>query len=129
MLVPVKILQFQDMLNESVRFQDIANGLPGQDYAIDLCGTLDVLQPVILLMLKTQSVNLPPWKIVTWFRRVIKILKELEANLVAMEAGAKPSEQKLLKLSKHWEELTPPASSEDEGEDEVDYGNFQVTVL
>ena len=26
-LVPVKILQFQDMLNESVRFWDIANGL------------------------------------------------------------------------------------------------------
>ena len=81
MLVPVKILQFQDMLNESVRFRDIANGLRGHDYAIDLCGTLDVLQPVISLMLKTQSVNLPPWKIVTWFRRVIKILKELEANL------------------------------------------------
>ena len=101
----------------------------GQDYAIDLCGTLDVLQPVILLTLKTQSVNLPPWKIVTWFRRVIKILKELEANLVAMEAGAKPSEQKLPKLSKHWEELTPPTGSEDEGEDELDHGTFQVTVL
>ena len=31
MLVPVKILQFQDMLNESVRFRDIANGLNYDD--------------------------------------------------------------------------------------------------
>jgi hypothetical protein len=27
-LVPVKIFQFQDMLNESERYQDAANGLP-----------------------------------------------------------------------------------------------------
>jgi hypothetical protein len=38
-------------------------------------------------------------------------------------------EEKLPKLSKHWEELTPPTSSDDEGEDEVDYGAFQVIIL
>eukprot|EP00794_Sanderia_malayensis_P010136 gene10136-11171_t len=32
-------------------------------YAIDLCGALDILQPVILLKMKTQAINLPPWKI------------------------------------------------------------------
>jgi hypothetical protein len=36
-------------------------------------------------------------------------------------------EEKLPKLSKHWEELTPPTSSDDE--DEVDYGAFQVIIL
>lgn len=83
-------------------------------------------------MLRTQVVNLPPWKIVTWFSRVTKIQKVMETNLEAVEAGAKPSEEKLPKLSKHWEELTPPTSSDDEDEedeDEVDYGTFQVIIL
>ena len=53
----------------------------------------------------------------------------METNLASVEAGAKPSEEKLPKLSKHWDELTPPTGSDDENEDEVDYGTFQVVVL
>lgn len=64
-------------------------------------------------MLRTQAVNLPPWKIVTWFARLMKILEVIEADLEAVEAGGKPSE-KLQKLSKHWEELTPPTISDAE---------------
>ncbi|CAB3976939.1 Hypothetical predicted protein [Paramuricea clavata] len=84
----------------------------GQDYAIDLCGTLDVLEPVISLMLRAQAVKFPPWRIVTWFSRMIKILKVWKQTLkrcweqtLKMETNP---EEKLAKLSKHWEESTPP---------------------
>ncbi len=36
----------------------------GQDYAIDLCGALDVMKPAILLIIKGQALNLLPWKII-----------------------------------------------------------------
>ena len=83
-------------------------------------------------MLKTQAVNLPPWKIVTWFARLIKILQVIQADLEAVDAGGEPSEKKLPKLSKHWEELTPPTISDPDSESEVedeDYGTFQVIIL
>lgn len=43
-----------------------------QDYAINLCGALDILNLVISWMLKTQAVNIPYGKTVT--KRVSKIL-------------------------------------------------------
>ena len=102
----------------------------GQDYAIDLCGTLDILQPVISLMLRTQAVNLPPWKIVTWFTRLKEVLKKIEVNLKEVQAGSKPSKELLPKLSLHLEELTSSeVDDEDVGEvDDDDHikGTFQV---
>ena len=83
-----------------------------------------MLQPVVTLMLRTQAVNLPPWKIVTWFVRLKEIMKLIESHLKAVEEGAKPSNETLHKLSKHWEELT---SSEDD-EDEEYCGTFQVIL-
>ena len=44
----------------------------GQDFAIDLCLALDILFPIIILMIESQRVNLPVWKVVGWFPRVIK---------------------------------------------------------
>ena len=43
----------------------------GQDYVIDLCGTLDIMKAAIVLMVRSQSLNLPPWKIVKWLPRVL----------------------------------------------------------
>ena len=93
----------------------------GQDYAVDLCGVLDVLRPVILLMLRTQAVNIPPWKIVTWYSRVIEILKSVEEELKKVKEGAKPLPGLLKRLSEHWDELN---NSEEENDD--DCGTFQL---
>ena len=95
----------------------------GQHYAIDLCGTLDVLRPVILLMLRTQAVNLPPWKIVTWFARVMEILKKIEANLKDLQSGSKPCKELLPKLSEHWEEFNV---TKDDDDSTTEGGTFQV---
>ena len=96
----------------------------GQDYTVDLRGVLDVLQPVVVLMLRTQAVNIPRWKIVTWFVRLMETMKLAGSDLEGVEAGGKPSNDTLQKLSKHWEELI----SFEDNEDEEYCGNFQVIL-
>lgn len=87
------------------------------------------MRPVILLMLRAQAVNLPPWKIVTWFYRVMDMLKNIEGKLKDVAAGSLPCKDLLPKLSEHWEELT--ANDYEEDDDDVDVnapvGTFQVT--
>lgn len=79
----------------------------GQDYAIDLCGTLDVMKPAVLLMIKSQALNLPPWKIVIWLPRVLDILEKAKLELDNLIHGRIeiPNEELLPKLHEHWEEL------------------------
>ena len=79
----------------------------GQDYAIDLCGALDVMKPAILLMIKSQALNLPPWKIVGWLPRVLDILGKAKLELDNLRHGRIeiPNEELLPKLHEHWEEL------------------------
>ena len=50
----------------------------GEDFAVDLCGVLNLMKPVVLLMVRPQTVNLPPWKIISWFSRVGKILEKCQ---------------------------------------------------
>lgn len=82
--------------------------LRGQDFAIDLCGIIDVFQPVVSLMIKCQSLNVPPWKIVAWFPIVIDILEDIRTELKRLKDGdvVKPAEKLLPRLAKHWQELT-----------------------
>ena len=79
----------------------------GQDYAIDLCGALDVMKPAILLMIKSQALNLPPWTIVGWLPHVLDILEKAELELDNLHQGRIeiPNEELLPKLHEHWEEL------------------------
>ena len=74
-------------------------------------------------MVKSQAVNVPPWKIISWYSQSNAILLKCEDNLKEIEAGAKPSKDLFPKLSKHWEELTPGTIDND---DEPDPGTFQV---
>ena len=74
-------------------------------------------------MLRTQAVNLPPWKFVTWFYRVIEILKKIEANLKDVQSGSKPCKELLPKLFKHWDELNV---TNDDDDDTTERGTFQV---
>lgn len=76
-------------------------------------------------MVKCQSVNLPPWKITTWFPRVIEILKNINNKLRDVEDGGFPESTFLPSLAKHWEELNEEnASSDDEGAENA-VGTFQ----
>ena len=100
-----------------------------------MCGVLDVLRPSVTLMIKCQAVNLPPWKVVSWFPRVIDLLERIRTNLEEVRAGENPSKELLPTLSKHWEELTSLRNEEDDsevgedGDDEV-VGSFHgVPVL
>ncbi len=79
----------------------------GQDYAIDLCGALDVMKPAILLIIKSQALNLLPWKIVGWLPHVLDILEKAELELDNLQHGRIeiPNKELLPKLHKHWEEL------------------------
>jgi hypothetical protein len=88
------------------------------------------LRPVILFMIRPQAVNLPPWKIVIWFYRVIDMLKKIDGKMKDVVAGFLPCKELLPKLSEHWEELT--ANDYEDDDDAVDVnvpvGTFQVTL-
>ena len=89
------------------------------------------MRPVILLlMLRTQAVNLPPWKIVTWFYRVMDMLKKIEGKLKDVVAGSLSCKELLPKLSEHWEELTANDYEDDYNDVDVNapVGTFQVTL-
>ena len=87
----------------------------GQDYAIDLCGALDVLKPAILLMIKCQAVNILPWKIVSWLPHLLSILEAIKMDLLTLSRGEIDLGRRdlLPTLKNHWEEIN--------GEDEEYY--------
>ena len=60
----------------------------------------------VTLMIKAQSVNLPSWKIVTWFPKLMDKLSFIEDNLEIMLDGANPDKDLLPKLYKHWDEIS-----------------------
>lgn len=53
-----------------------------------------------------QAVNLPSWKIVTWFPQLINKLLDIENNLEMILEGDIPNQDLLPKLSKHWDEIS-----------------------
>jgi hypothetical protein len=101
----------------------------GQDYVIDLCGTLDIMKPAIVLMVRSQSLNLPPWKIVKWLPRVTGILEKMKEEIIGIEEGRveRPSQDLFPKLHLHWDTIKDPEEDEDEGTEER--GTFQDIPL
>ncbi|CAB4027232.1 Hypothetical predicted protein, partial [Paramuricea clavata] len=100
----------------------------GQDFVIDLCGMLDILKHVVSLMIRSQAINVAPWKIIAWYTRLNDVLEKCEDNLKDVEAGDMLSKDLFPKLSKHWKELVPNKDAEENGDDEddeVDPGTFQ----
>lgn len=85
---------------------------------------LDILQPVVLLMIRAQTVNLPPWKMIAWHSRVTALLQKLEKELKKVKKGSQPSKFILPKLAKHWQEIN--AGRRGNNEDEQKPGTFQV---
>lgn len=80
----------------------------GQDYAIDLCGMIDVLKPAVTLMVKSQALAIPPWKIIAWFPRLTALLSKIEDEIEQLKLGEVliPDKKVVPKLAQHWEELT-----------------------
>ncbi len=99
----------------------------GEDFAVDLCGMLDLLKPVVSLMVRAQTVNLPPWKIISWFSRVGKILEKCKEELKKVAAGAQPSKSILPKLAEHWQEINSGRGHVEEERNKA--GTFQVFKL
>ena len=88
--------------NDETRYQ-----IRGQDFAIDLCGVLDIMKPAVTLMIKCQALNAAPWKIVTWFPRTVQTIERMEKQLCEVRDGIieAPSEDVFPLLGKHWSEL------------------------
>ena len=57
---PALITAFNEIRELQDDCEETKYMIRGQDYEIDLCGALDVLKPAILLMIKSQAVNIPP---------------------------------------------------------------------
>ena len=94
-------------IRENVEDEEAKYQVRGQDYAIDLCGALDFMKPVILLMIKSQALNFPPLKIVGWLPCVLDILEKAKLERDNLHHGRIeiPDEELLQKLHEHWEEL------------------------
>lgn len=77
----------------------------GQDFLVDLCTTIDLLEPVVRFMTKTQSVNLPPWKVPIWFPKVIAHLQKAAKGLDDIQQGEQLDSFLFPRLAKNWEDI------------------------
>ena len=75
--LPLYIKTFREFNFSEVKDYMIA----GKDFVLDLCGICDALAPLIELMVEIQSLNLPCWKVVTWWPCVKKHLELMKKNL------------------------------------------------
>lgn len=82
-------------------------------------------------MIKSQAVNLPPWKIVKWFPKVTSYLEKCIDQLKQVPIGETPSKLLLPTLHKHWQELTSEEGRTDEdSDDELEFaGSFRGIPL
>ena len=87
----------------------------GQDFLVDLCTTLDLLEPLVQFMTATQSVNLPPWKVPVWFPKVIAHLKESSKRLDDIAKGEKPDAFYFPRLSENWVDINTEENGEFKG--------------
>ena len=78
----------------------------GQDFAIDLCCALDIFYPIISLMNKVQTVNIPVWKIVGWFSKVVEEITAMIDKLQKVNEGSSPSARLFPRLSGNWKEIS-----------------------
>ena len=82
--LPVYIETFRENKYNQVKEYEIA----GKDFVIDMCGTLDVMRPVIEMLVRLQDLQVPIWKICVWSPKVIS-----ELSNVAALSLTKPAKQ------------------------------------
>ena len=68
--------------------EDIGYKLYGQDFCMDLCGMLDVLWPLVILMLEGQAGWVPGWKFAHYIPRVTEQLEKIRLELGMAEPSS-----------------------------------------
>lgn len=66
----VYIATFTELHQTDATFQLKTWEICGQDFAADLCGCVDVLVPVVTYLVDLQSLQVPIWKVATWYPKV-----------------------------------------------------------
>ena len=82
--LPVYIETFRESKYSEIKEYEIA----GEDFVIDMCGTLDVMRPAIEMLVKLQDLQVPVWKICVWSSKVLHQLGQ-----VATLSLANPTKQ------------------------------------
>lgn len=82
--LPVYIETFRENKYNEIKEYEIA----GEDFVIDMCGTLDVMRPATEMLVKLQDLQVPIWKICIWSSKVA-----LELGQVATLSLSSPTEQ------------------------------------
>lgn len=72
--LPVYIDTFRENQYSEVKEYEIA----GKDFVTDMCGTLDVMKPVIEMLVRLQDLQVPIWKICVWSPKVISTLNAVK---------------------------------------------------
>ena len=63
-------------------------------------------------MTRTQTVNLPPWKLPVWFSKIVDHLQKVIKNLKAFASEDEQTDPFLLpRLAENWENLTEESGS------------------
>jgi hypothetical protein len=71
--LPVYIETFRENKYNEIKEYEIA----GEDFVIDMCGTLDVMRPAIEMLVKLQDLQVPIWKICVWSSKVVRELGQV----------------------------------------------------
>lgn len=62
--------------------EEVKFAIKSEDFARDLCSIMDVLQPIVDIMVKAQSLSMPIWKVVLWLPRLLSHLDGMDAPTV-----------------------------------------------
>ena len=75
--LPLFIKTFREFQFSQIKEYQIA----GDDFLLDLCGVCDIMKPLMLLLVTLQSLDVPCWKLVSWWPRLQSHLKSMLWNL------------------------------------------------
>ena len=75
--LPLFIETFREFQFSKAKEYQIA----GNDFLLDLCGVCDIMEPLMKLLVALQGLNIPCWKIITWWPRLETHLKSMNKDL------------------------------------------------
>ena len=55
--------------------------IAGKDFVLDFCDIWDILEPIITVLVESQKISLPCWKIVVWWPVLKNHLEEIRLSL------------------------------------------------
>lgn len=106
--------------------------IAGQDFLLDLCGVTDILRPRLEMFVELQSLSAPCWKVVTWWKKLRKHMKNMKAQfsldvptpmfpmLTANLKDIKSGEYKKTRLVPGWMVVSTETVADDTGNKTID---------